>query len=98
MARIRDPQFTGAGSALPVALALPVAMVGVALARGGTDQACHLSLNHAMRGEAGHLAQQVSVGRPFQKSAMRHRVAGLSARSMLQYYQQTLEQCLLIVL
>jgi hypothetical protein len=61
---LRNPQLDSAGSGLPVALAVAVALVhplGAAFAMGGAAQAIALQLHQALGGEADHLAEEGGV-------------------------------------
>jgi len=78
-AQFRDAQLNGAGSALPVALAVAIALVEpalAALAMGGAGQAAHLQRHQPLGGKADHLAQRVGVGRLLEQPAQGHHVVG----------------------
>ena len=64
LAQLRDAQLDRAGTGLPVAIAVAVAVVDAlraALAMGGAGQALDLQFHQPLRGKADHLAQQIGI-------------------------------------
>ena len=79
LAQLRDAQLDRSGAGLPVALAVAVALgepLGRSARRGRSGQGFDLQLHQPLRGEADHLAQEVSVGGLLQQLSQVHRVVG----------------------
>jgi site-specific DNA recombinase len=79
LAELRNAQLDRAGAGLPIALAVAVAMgeaVGGASAVRRTGEALDLQLHQALRGEADHLAQEVSIGGLLQQLTQAHSLVG----------------------
>ena len=77
--QLRNAQFDGAGTGLPVAVAVTVAVgeaVGGAGSVRGTGEALDLQLHQALSAEADHLAQEVAVGGLLQQATEVHGVFG----------------------
>jgi hypothetical protein len=79
VAQLGDPQFDGASPCLPVAVAIPIALVdplGTALARCRTAQRFSFQRHQAFGGEADHLAQKCRVRALLQQLAKGDLVSG----------------------
>jgi hypothetical protein len=77
--QLGDAQFHPAGSRLPVAVAIAVALIdplGRALPARSAGERADLHLHQALGGEADHLAQKIGVRGLFQKRAKRHHLVG----------------------